>query len=102
MFPCESLSRRERVATIARWAPGEGCKDSSLHPSPGASHHPLPSGEGFAKQYLSDVWTTRPVARQTSKLSDESEDRSLVLQFEAPIPAACGIQQDEHHGCGGV
>jgi pimeloyl-ACP methyl ester carboxylesterase len=27
--------------------PGVGCKDSSLHPSPGASHHPLPSGEGF-------------------------------------------------------
>jgi hypothetical protein len=28
---------------------GRGCKDSSLHPSPGASHHPLPSGEGFAR-----------------------------------------------------
>src|SRR4051812_46492848 len=30
--------------------PGEGCKDSSLHPSPAASRHPLPSGEGFAKR----------------------------------------------------
>src|SRR4051812_46369190 len=29
--------------------PGEGCKDSSLHPSPGASHHPLPSGEGWLR-----------------------------------------------------
>jgi hypothetical protein len=28
--------------------PGEGCKDSSLYPSPAASRHPLPSGEGFA------------------------------------------------------
>src|SRR3954465_2850571 len=26
--------------------PGEGCRKESLHPSPGASHHPLPSGEG--------------------------------------------------------
>jgi hypothetical protein len=28
--------------------PGEGYKDSCLHPSPAASRHPLPSGEGFA------------------------------------------------------
>src|SRR4051812_20990709 len=29
--------------------PGEGSKDSSLHPSPAASRHPLPSGEEFVK-----------------------------------------------------
>src|SRR5436190_9971825 len=34
-------------------APGEGCKDSSLHPSPAASRHPLPSGEDSQNAY----WT---------------------------------------------
>src|SRR4051812_35171075 len=36
----------------SREAAGEGCKDSFLHPSPGASHHPLRSGEGLAAHLL--------------------------------------------------
>src|SRR4051812_49951468 len=31
--------------------PGEGCKDSSLHPSPTASRQPLPSGRGIRKTH---------------------------------------------------
>jgi hypothetical protein len=49
----KSLARREMVARAS--GPGEGCKDSSLHPSPGASRHPLPSGEGIAPKHLSNL-----------------------------------------------
>src|SRR4051812_10824799 len=38
--------------------PGEGCKDSSLHPSPAASRHPLPSGEEFVLKHFLNLEST--------------------------------------------
>ena len=49
----KSLARRERVARAS--GPGEGYHKYFvnvlfiLYPSPAASRHPLPSGEGFAR-----------------------------------------------------
>jgi hypothetical protein len=52
----ESLSQRERVPPIARWAPGEGYKMKNIEgilmvplTRPAGAGHPLPSGEGFAR-----------------------------------------------------
>src|SRR4051794_6668294 len=42
-----------------REAAGEGGREESLHPSPGPSGHPLPSGEGFAPKHFL-IWRTTP------------------------------------------
>jgi len=46
----ESLSRGVRVAHQEKAGPGEGYHTKKVfirYPSPAASRHPLPSGEGF-------------------------------------------------------
>src|SRR3954462_5512631 len=56
-------ARREAASDEVR--PGEGGvvtvrgEDSLLHPSPGASRHPLPSGEGSAPQFPQIPWFLR-------------------------------------------
>ena len=37
---------------------GEGCEDASLYPSPAASRHPLPSGEGFRLKHFPNLGST--------------------------------------------
>src|SRR5436190_7445255 len=60
--------------------PGEGCKDSPLHPSPAASRHPLPSGEGFENASIELEQPPRPCP-SVAATPPGQEGRSRVLTF---------------------
>src|SRR3954465_6748956 len=59
--------------------PVEGCRDSSLHPSPAASRHPLPFGRGIRSTTLLTTVISSGVHETSSKTHSRHPRRRRLI-----------------------